>query len=74
MLQVPLFVVIALKDDVTPPAVTRDVTRRSLSVIERYTLPAAGHEGAELTPGYFDQVANWFKRVAAVLAPPPAQP
>lgn len=74
MLQVPLFVVIALKDEVTPPATTRSVARYSLSLIERYTLPIAGHDGAELTPGYFDQISNWLKRIAVIMTPPPAQP
>ena len=66
----PLFVVIAAKDDVTPPAVTRDVVRQSLSLIERWTLPSAGHDGAELSPGYFDRVAGWFKHIASSLPPP----
>ncbi len=67
MLQVPLFVVYAGKDDVTPPAVTRDITRRSLSIIDRLTLPEATHDGAELSPGYFDQLANWIRRIATAL-------
>ncbi len=71
MLQVPLFVVYAGKDDVTPPNVTRDLTRRSLSIIDRLTLPTAGHDGAELSPGYFDQLANWFRRIATALASTP---
>lgn len=71
MLQVPLFVVYAGKDDVTPPNVTRDITRRSLSIIDRLNLPAAGHDGAELSPGYFDQLANWFRRIATALAATP---
>lgn len=70
MLQVPLFVVYAGKDDVTPPNVTRDITRRSLSIIDRLTLPAAGHDGAELSPGYFDQLTNWFRRIATALGAP----
>ena len=70
MLRMPLFVVIAAKDDVTPPAVTRDVVRQSLSLIERWTLPSAGHDGAELSPGYFDRVAGWFKHIASSLPPP----
>lgn len=71
MLQVPLFVVYAGKDDVTPPAVTREITRRSLSIIDRLTLPTAGHDGAELSPGYFDQLANWFRRIATALSAAP---
>ncbi|MFN8586772.1 MAG: alpha/beta hydrolase [Candidatus Eisenbacteria bacterium] len=70
MLQVPLWVVYAGKDEVTPPNVTRDVTRYNLSVIERWSLPAAGHDGVELTPGYFDRLVKWIRSIAAVLAPP----
>ena len=51
--------------------VTRDLTRRSLSIIDRLTLPTAGHDGAELSPGYFDQLANWFRRIATALASTP---
>ncbi|MBI5168254.1 MAG: hypothetical protein HZA61_02075 [Candidatus Eisenbacteria bacterium] len=70
MLQVPLFVVYAGKDDVTPPNVTRDITRRSLSIIDRLALPNAGHDGAELSPGYFDQLAGWMRRIATALGAP----
>lgn len=77
-LYVPMLVVLSLKDEVTPPAVTRTVAHHSLTRIDRYELPAAGHVGAELQPGYFDHVAAWFKQIAALLPPPapltPAQP
>ncbi len=69
MLAVPLWVVYAGKDDVTPAAVTRELTRRSLSAIDRWSLPNAGHDGVELTPGYFVRLAAWAKGIAAVLAP-----
>ena len=72
-LYVPLMVVIAMKDDVTPPKVTRQVATHSLTRIDRYELPAATHVGAELQPGYFDRVAGWFKEIGALL-PPPAAP
>ena len=68
-LLVPMLVVLAGKDVVTPPKVTRDVTRQSLTRIDRYELPVATHEGAELTPGYFDRVAGWFKWLASALPP-----
>jgi len=67
VLRVPLFVVLAGKDDVTPPDVTQRVAMRSLSIIDRWTIPAAKHDGAELTPGYFDRLAGWFKRIAMQL-------
>lgn len=73
VLRVPLFVVLAGKDDVTPPDVTRRVTMRSVSIIDHWALPNAGHDGAELAPGYFDRLAGWFKRIAALL-PPRAAP
>ena len=71
-LYVPLLVVIAMKDDVTPPKVTRQVTAHSLTRIDRYELPAASHVGAELQPGYFERVAGWFKEIATLLPPPAA--
>lgn len=73
VLRVPLFVVLAGKDDVTPPEVTKRLTMRSLSIVDHWPLPAAAHDGAELTPGYFDRVAGWFKRIAVQL-PPRASP
>lgn len=69
MLAVPLWVVYAGKDDVTPPTVTREVTARTLSAIERWNLPNAGHDGLELVPGYFDRLASWARAIARVLAP-----
>jgi len=69
MLHVPMLVAIAMKDEVTPPAVTKAVASHSLSLIERWILPGATHDGAELTPGYYDRVAGWFKSVAAALPP-----
>ena len=73
VLRVPLFVVLAGKDEVTPVAITQRVTMKSVSIIDRWTIPAAAHDGAELTPGYFDRLAAWFKRIAALL-PPRATP
>lgn len=70
MLQAPLFLIIAKKDDVTPSATTIETTRRSLSRIDRWILPEGGHDGLELTPGYFDRVGDWFKQLAKVLPPP----
>src|SRR5262249_26869628 len=74
-LMVPLHVAIAMKDDVWPPAATQDVTRRSLSRIDRWNVPDGKHEGLEKTPGYFDRLGGWFTRIAAMIkaaAPPPA--
>ena len=53
----------------TPAAITQRVTMKSVSIIDRWTIPAAAHVGAELTPGYFDRLAAWFKRVATLLPP-----
>ncbi|MCC6349480.1 MAG: alpha/beta hydrolase [Candidatus Eisenbacteria bacterium] len=69
-LRVPLLIVLAGKDAATPPATTRRIAMRSLSIIDTWTIPAAGHDGAELTPGYFDRLAAWFKRIASLLAVP----
>lgn len=66
-LLVPLHVVIAGKDDVWPPAATQEVVRRSLSRIDRWLLPEAGHTGAEQLPGYYDRVGGWFTRIAGMI-------
>lgn len=61
MVRVPMLVVLAGKDDVTPPAVTREVTSRRSFRVTYWSIPAAGHAGAEQTPGYFDKLAAFFK-------------
>jgi uncharacterized protein len=68
-LRVPLFVVLAEKDDVTPPAVTREICARVRTGVAYYAIPGAKHLGAEKTPGYFDRLTQWFKLYGAV---PPA--
>lgn len=72
-LMVPLHVVIALKDDVSPPAVTQEVTRRSLSRIDRWVLPEGRHDGVEQTPGYYDRLSAWFLRIAGMIKAAQAQ-
>ena len=64
-LRCPLFVVMAGKDEVTPPAATRTVVRRVPGRVEVWELPAAGHADAEATPGYFDRLAKWFRQWTA---------
>jgi hypothetical protein len=76
-LMVPLHVTLAMKDDVWPPAVTQEVTRRSLSRIDRWVVPDGRHLGLEKTPGYYDRLSGWFTRIAAMIkasAPAPATP
>jgi hypothetical protein len=68
-LKTPLLVVLAGKDDLTPPATTRTILARARARVETWAIPDAGHAGAEKTPGYFDRLAAWFKRWAAF---PPA--
>lgn len=76
-LMVPLHVVIAGKDEVWPATITQEVVRRSLSRIDRWMLPEAGHDGVENTPGYYDRMSAWFTRIANMIkaaqaaAPPP---
>jgi alpha-beta hydrolase superfamily lysophospholipase len=65
MLKTPLLVVLAGKDDVTPAAGTRTIIAHVRSVKEQWEIPDAAHLGAEKTPGYFDHVAQWFKRWTA---------
>ena len=66
-LMVPMHIVIAQKDEVWPAAITQEVTRRSLSRIDRWILPDAGHDGVELRPDYFERVGGWYKRFAAMI-------
>jgi alpha-beta hydrolase superfamily lysophospholipase len=62
LLKVPMLVVLAGKDDVTPPAATREVAVRNRFRVEYWSIPTAGHLGAEKTPGYFDKLCGWFKQ------------
>lgn len=74
-LMMPLHVTIAMKDDVWPAAATQEVTRRSLSRIDRWNVPEGRHLGLERTPGYYDRVGGWFTRIAGMIkasTPPPA--
>jgi len=76
-LMVPLHVTVAMKDDVWPPAVTQEVTRRCLSRVDRWIVADGKHLGLEQTPGYYDRLSGWFTRIAGMLkaaAPAPAAP
>lgn len=64
-MMVPLLAVIAGRDSVTPPEVTRVVVGHTLSRVDRWELPEAGHQGIENTPGYYDRVSKWLKRWTA---------
>ena len=64
-LKVPIMVVLAGKDDETPPAITKTIIARVRGPADTWTIPDAAHTGAEKTPGYFDRLAQWFKRWAA---------
>ncbi|MEQ1832373.1 MAG: alpha/beta hydrolase [Candidatus Eisenbacteria bacterium] len=66
-LMVPLHVVIAGKDEVWPATITQEVVRHSLSRIDRWMLPEAGHVGVENTPGYYDRMSGWFTRIANMI-------
>lgn len=66
-LMVPMHIVIAQKDEVWPAAITQEVTRRSLSRIDRWILPDAGHEGVEKRPDYFERVGGWYRRIAGMI-------
>ncbi len=61
-MRTPCFVVIAGKDEVTPPDVTRQVVARVPGGCETWLLPAAGHAHLEATPGYYDRVAQALRR------------
>jgi pimeloyl-ACP methyl ester carboxylesterase len=62
--QVPMLVVLAGKDEMTPPAVTREVASRNRFRVEYWSLPAAGHTDADRTPGYTKKLAEWFQQWA----------
>ena len=66
-LVVPLHVTLGMKDDVWPTQWTQDVVRQSLSRVERWVLPEGGHRGLELTPGYHDRLAAWFRGVGRLV-------
>jgi pimeloyl-ACP methyl ester carboxylesterase len=61
-LRTPLFVVLAGKDEVTPPDVTRRLLASVHGLSETWVLPDAGHTHLETTPGYFDHVSEAFKQ------------
>ena len=75
-LQIPLHVTVAGKDETWPAAVTQEVTRRTLSRVDRWILPDAKYDGIEKTPGYYDRLGAWFKRIAGMMkaAQPPEPP
>ena len=65
-LRVPLFAVLAGKDEQTPPATTKAIAARNRVRADVWLIPDAGHTGAEQTPGYFDRLAKWFKQWTAL--------
>ena len=69
MLHVPMLAILAGKDAQWPIDKSRTVMQRSLSRIDRWTLPEAGYEGVEQTPGYYDRIASWFKGLLPYLKP-----
>jgi alpha-beta hydrolase superfamily lysophospholipase len=68
-LHTPLLVVVAGKDEVTPPEATKRVLSAVHGVSETWVLPDAGHAHLEQTPGYFDHVADSFKRAVSLRRP-----
>jgi pimeloyl-ACP methyl ester carboxylesterase len=75
-LVIPLHVTVAGKDETWPAAVTQEVTRRTLSRVDRWILPDAKYDGIEKTPGYYDRLGAWFTRIATMMkaAQPPETP
>lgn len=75
-LMVPLHVTLAGKDEAWPLAVTQEITRRTLSRVDRWMLPDAKYDRIDKTPGYYDRLSAWFTRIAAMLkaAQPPDPP
>ncbi len=64
---VPMFVVLAGKDDVTPPETTELVTSGSRVGATLWRLPDAAHDGLERTPGYYDRIAAWVRMRARTI-------
>ena len=58
---VPLFVVVAGKDEVTPPEATELVANANQIGPTFWRLPEAKHDGIESTPGYFDRITAWIR-------------
>ena len=75
-LMVPLHVTLAGQDEGWPMTVTQEVTRRTLSRVDRWLLPDAKYDGIENTPGYFDRLSAWFTHIATMIkaAQPPEPP
>ncbi len=61
-LRVPVFAILAGKDEVTPVETTKQVVQHIMGVREFWLLPDAKHDKVALTPGYFDRVTDWLKR------------
>lgn len=70
MLHTPMLAILGARDAQWTIEKTRPVVQRSLSRIDRWTLPEAGHDGVEATPGYYDRIATWFKGILPYLKPP----
>jgi dienelactone hydrolase len=64
--RVPILAVLAGKDEVTPPQTTELILAANGTSITKWLLPAAAHDGAERTPGYFDRITEWLRLRARV--------
>jgi hypothetical protein len=75
-LNIPLYVIVAGKDEMWPAAVTQEVTRSTLSRVDRWILADAKYDGIEKTPGYYDKLGAWFTHIATMIkaAQPPDPP
>lgn len=66
--RVPVFAVLAGKDDVTPVDRTQQVLAHVSGPRETWLVADGGHDQLERTPGYFEKLAAWYRRVLAVQA------
>ncbi len=64
-LRLPVFAVLAGKDELTPPDPTRQVIQRIMGPRELWPLPDAKHDNVAATPGYFDRITTWLGRTFA---------
>jgi len=68
-LRIPVYIVIAGKDLVTPAETTKLVAATLRFPATFWELPDAGHDGVERAPGYYDRLADWFKMRARQVRP-----
>jgi alpha-beta hydrolase superfamily lysophospholipase len=65
-IRVPVLLVIGTRDSIITPYITNLVMAHTHARRDRFMVPQGGHEGLAATPGYFDQISGWFRKMAAL--------